>query len=168
MSKARFILTLLLAMTVSATAWAQDAKPITNADFGVTITPPEKWEVAQGNDKSVASFKHAASGSHIEVIGTKLLSADVHDVFYNTFHKTLKESNFEATEEKADAKVGETETKKSTYKFTHSGITLEVVIHEFTKNDVAWLVVGYIQDSEAEKFRGEVDNVIKTMKFSEN
>src|SRR6056297_1408761 len=95
MKFARVFSTVLIALLFTSTAVAQDAQPIENEEFGVTITPPAKWEVTQGNDKAVASFKHKGSQSQIEVVGTKLMTPDVADVFFQTFHKTLMESNFE-------------------------------------------------------------------------
>lgn len=166
MRMARFLVTLLLALTVATPAMAQDAKPIQNEDFGVTITPPAKWEVAQGNDKAVANFKHRGSQSQIEVVGTKLMTPDVADVFFKTFHKTLKESNFERKEQ-GEATIGEYKGTQTSYKFTHSGVTLEVVIFEFTKNDTAWLVVGYMQEADKDKYLEDFKSVVSTMKFKE-
>lgn len=166
MKLARILVTLLFCMAaVSSTAIAQDAKPVENEEFGVTITPPDKWEVSQGNDKAVANFKHRGSQSQIEVVGTKLMTPDVADVFFKTFHKTLKESNFEE-QNSQDSKIGEFEGKETSYKFTHSGVTLEVVIFEFLRENTAWLVVGYMQDVDAEKYTGDFKSVVETMKFA--
>lgn len=166
MRMARFLVMLLLALAVATPAMAQDAKPIQNEEFGVTITPPEKWEVAQGNDKAVANFKHAGSQSQIEVVGTELMTPDVADVFFKTFHKTLKESNFEQKEQK-EAEVGSHKGTMTNYKFAHSGVNLEVVIFEFTRENTAWLVVGYMQESDTEKYLQDFKTVVENMKFKE-
>jgi hypothetical protein len=162
----RFVAVFLLLLCCATPALAQESKPIENAEFGVTITPPEGWEVTQGNDKAVANFKHKDSQSQIEVVGTKLMTADVADVFFKTFHKTLAESNFEKKEE-TEATIGEIKGEQTSYKFTHSGVTLEVVIFQFVKNDVAWLVVGYMQDKEKKNYIDDFKSVIEKMTFAE-
>lgn len=166
MSIARFIGILLAVLLVAAPALAQDAKPVENEEFGVTITPPAKWEVAQGNDKAVANFKHRGSQSQIEVVGTKLMTPDVADVFFKTFHKTLKESNFEQVSQE-QATIGGHEGTKTTYTFTHSGVTLNVPVFQFTRDNAAWLVVGYIQDTEKDKYTADFQSVIENMTFKQ-
>ena len=166
MRMARFFVALLVALCFATPALAQDAKPVTIDEFKVTITPPEKWEVAQGNDKAVANFKHRGSQSQIEVVGTKLMTADVADVFFNTFHKTLKESGFELEDSKKDVAVGDYKGTRSNYKFQHSGVTLSVVVFEFTRENTAWLVVGYMQQADKEKYVKDFDSVVTTMKFN--
>lgn len=165
MKLVRLLITLLVVMTVSATAFAQDAPaPVENEEFGVSVTPPAKWEVTQGNDKAVANFKHRGSQSQIEVVGTKLMTSDVADVFFKTFHKTLKESNFEETK-KEETTLGDHKGTQTSYKFTHSGVTLEVVIFQFLRENTAWLVVGYMQDVDKDKYLGDFESVVKNIKF---
>ncbi len=167
MRMARMFVTLVLALTFATPALAQDdAKPIQNEEFGVTIQPPAKWEVAQGNDKAVANFKHRGSQSQIEVVGTKLMTPDVADVFFKTFHKTLKESNFEQKTQE-EATIGDYKGMQTSYKFTHSGVDLEVVIFEFTRENTAWLVVGYMQESDRDKYMEDFTSVVETMSFEE-
>ncbi|QDG54430.1 hypothetical protein FIV42_27900 [Persicimonas caeni] len=165
MKFARFFSTVLIALLFASSAVAQDAQPIENEEFGVTITPPAKWEVTQGNDKAVASFKHKPSQSQIEVVGTKLMTPDVADVFFKTFHKTLTESNFEQASQK-EATIGGIEGTQTIYKFTHSGVTLEVVIFQFIKDSSAWLAVGYMQDTEKAEYMDDFTSVIENMKFA--
>jgi hypothetical protein len=165
MKIARFITVLFVAMALSTVAVAQDGKPIENAEFGVTITPPSKWEVSQGNDKAVANFKHRGSQSQIEVVGTKLMTADVADVFFSTFHKTLTESNFEQVKQE-ESVVGTVRGTETTYRFSHSGVTLEIVVFQFLRESTAWLVVGYMQDVEKEKYVDDFRSVISNMKFA--
>lgn len=165
MKLARVLFTLFVALTFSATAFAQDdAAPVENEEFGVTVTPPAKWEVTQGNDKAVANFKHRGSQSQIEVVGTKLMTSDVADVFFKTFHKTLKESNFEETGTE-DATIGDHKGEQTSYKFTHSGVTLEVVIFQFLRENTAWLVVGYMQDVDKDKYIKDFTSVVENIQF---
>ena len=164
MKLVRIALVTLFCLTLGQTAFAQDATPVENEEFGVTITPPAKWEVTQGNDKAVANFKHKGSQSQIEVVGTKLMTPDVADVFFKTFHKTLKESNFEELKSE-EVTIGENKGTQTSYKFTHSGVTLEVVIFQFMRESTAWLVVGYMQDVDKEKYIGDFNSVVENMKF---
>jgi len=162
---ARYLIALLIVLT-AATAWAQDANTITNEKFGVKITAPDKWEVAQGNDKAVANLKHRGSQSQIEVVGTELMTPDVADVFFKTFHKTLKESNFEEKAAGTEATIGDHTGTQTSYTFKHSGVELEVVIFQFMRGNTAWLVVGYMQAKEKDKYLGDFQSVVKTMEFS--
>lgn len=164
MKLARILVTLFICAMFAAPAFAQEAKPVENEEFGVTIAAPDKWEVTQGNDKAVANFKHKGSQSQIEVVGTKLMTPDVADVFYKTFHKTLKESNFEELKAE-EVTIGEHKGMQTSYKFTHSGVTLEVVVFQFTKASTAWLVVGYMQDVDAEKYMPDFKSVVQNIKF---
>lgn len=165
MKLARIAMTVLFCLVAtSSVAFAQDSKPVENEEFGVTITPPDKWEVTQGNDKAVANFKHRGSQSQIEVVGTKLMTPDVSDVFFKTFHKTLMESNFEEVKSE-EVEIAGTKGTQTSYKFTHSGVTLEVVIFQFLKDSTAWLVVGYMQDVDKDKYIGDFKSVIENMKF---
>lgn len=164
MKLTRVFLALIATLLVSTSAYAQEATPVENDEFGVTVTPPAKWEVTQGNDKAVANFKHRGSQSQIEVVGTKLMTPDVADVFFKTFHKTLKESNFEETG-KSDATMGSHKGTQTSYSFTHSGVTLEVVIFQFLRENTAWLVVGYMQDVDKDKYTGDFKSVVENIKF---
>ena len=164
---ARFVSVFLVALFVSSAAFAQDSEPVTNEKFGVEITPPSKWEVTEGNEKAVANFKHRGSQSQIEVVGTKLMTEDVSDVFFETFHKTLSESNFKKLgQEKAT--IGAVEGTQTNYQFKHSGVTLEVVVFEFLKDSTAWLVVGYMQDVEKDKYIDDFKKVVKSMTFTKS
>jgi hypothetical protein len=166
MKLARFLSIALVMLLTASTVMAQEAQPVENEEFGVTITPPAKWEVTPGNDKAVASFKHKGSQSQIEVVGTKLMTPDVADVFFNTFHKTLTESNFEqSSQEETD--IGDLSGTQTVYKFTHSGVTLEVVIFQFVRESSAWLAVGYMQDSEKDEYIGDFQSVVENMAFKE-
>lgn len=159
------IITLAVCFIFVSPAFAQDAKPVENKEFGVQISPPAKWEVTQPNDKAVANFKHRGSQSQIEVVGTKLMNPDVADVFFKTFHKTLKESNFEEVKAE-EVKYGELSGTQTSYKFTHSGVTLEVVVFQFLRDSTAWLVVGYMQDVDKSKYIGDFKSVVNSIKFN--
>lgn len=164
MKLARVFFALFVAVTFSTTAFAQENAPVENEEYGVTVTPPAKWEVTQGNDKAIANFKHSGSQSQIEVVGTKLMTPDVADVFFKTFHKTLKESNFDETGSE-ETTIGDRKGTQTSYKFTHSGVTLEVVIFQFLRENTAWLVVGYMQDVDKDKYIGDFKSVVENIKF---
>ncbi|RAL21524.1 hypothetical protein DL240_11720 [Lujinxingia litoralis] len=163
MNIARFFAVLLLALSLSSIAVAQETV-VENEEFGVTITPPSAWEVNASDDKAVANFKHPDSNSQIQVIGTKLMSKDVADVFFSTFHKTLTESNFEEVSA-ADSSIGEQQGRLSTYSYTHSGQTVNVVVFDFIREGTAWLVIGYMPESESEKLRADFDATVTSMSF---
>jgi hypothetical protein len=164
MKTARFVLVLLLALSISTVAMAQDA--VENDEFGVTVVAPDAWETTTDDDKAVANFKHGDSQSQIQVIGTRLMTAEVADTFFNTFHKTLTESNFEKVGEES-ATIGDYEGKKIDYAFTHSGVTMEVVVFEFMRDQTAWLVIGYMQDEERANHEDAYLSVIENLRFSE-
>ena len=164
MKLARMLMVMFLAISFSTSALAQDKNQVKNTEFGVTIKTPAKWEI-QSSDKAVANFKHRGSQSQIEVIGTKLMTPDVAEVFFKTFHKTLKESNFEQKEQK-DLTIGSHKGKQTSYKFTHSGVKLEVTIFQYIKGNNAWLVVGYMQDTDKDKYYSDFKTVVESMQFA--
>lgn len=157
------LLPLLLLFSVS-TAFAQEKKSVTNDSLGVTVTAPENWEVTQNSDKAVANFKKVGSQSQIEVVGTKLMTSDVADVFFTTFHKTLTESDFKEVSS-TEKKVGTRAGKETTYTFEHSGVKLNVVVFQFLAESTAWLVVGYVPDGEMSAFGGDFTAVIESVKL---
>jgi hypothetical protein len=152
---------------MTSVAFAQDGTPVENEKFGVEIEPPEKWKVTEGNEKAVANFKHQGSQSQIEVVGTKLMTENVSDVFFETFHKTLSESNFKEKSQE-EATIGEHDGTQTNYEFEHSGVTLEVVVFEFLQDSTAWLVVGYMQDVEKDEYIGDFEKVVENMTFTES
>ena len=162
----RVLVATMMLIAFSTAVYAQDANTIENKDFGVKITPPAKWEVTQGNDKAIANFKHRGSQSQIEVVGTKLMTPDVADVFFKTFHKTLQESNFEESKKEDDIAIGDLKGTQTQYKFTHSGVTLSVVIYQFLRENTAWLVVGYMQDVDKDKYMADFKSVVENIKFN--
>jgi hypothetical protein len=166
MTLARAFGILMLFALFCTPLYAQDAQEVVNEDFGITVVPPAKWEnTTQGNDKAVANFKHKGSQSQIEVVGTKLMTADVAEVFFNTFHQTLKDSSFVQDKQETKKYDSTGEGRRTTYTFTHSGVTLEVVVFEFTKGNTAWLVVGYMQEVDKDKYIGDYEKVLENLKF---
>jgi hypothetical protein len=144
-----------------ATASAQD---IINEEHGVTIQPPKDWEETRGNEKAVAVFTHPSTQSQIEVVPTKLMTADVADVFFSTFHKTLTESNFTGSASE-DKTYGTVSGKLYTYSFSHSGVNLEVRVFQFVKDTTAWLIVGYMQKEESADVLPAFEGTIEKLTF---
>ncbi len=152
----------ILSVSSLASVSAQD---ITNEEYGVTIPmPKDGWEETRGNEKAVAVFTHASTQSQIEIVPTKLMTADVADVFFSTFHKTLTESNFSETTS-AEETLGAVTGKHYTYNFSHSGIELEVHVFQFVKDTTAWLMVGYMEKSEAATILPAFKGTIEKMTF---
>ncbi|MFB6265072.1 MAG: hypothetical protein ABEL76_15840, partial [Bradymonadaceae bacterium] len=110
-------------------------------------------------------FKHTGSQSQIEVVATKLMTKDVSDVFFETFHKTLKESDFKKVSQE-EATIAGFEGKRTDYEFEHSGVKLHVPVFQFLKNDTAWLVVGYIQKDVKKEYLDEFKTVVKNIEFT--
>jgi hypothetical protein len=138
---------------------------ISNDEYAVEIKKPEpNWEQSKGNEKAVAVFTHPPTQSQIEIVPTKLMTADVADVFFSTFHKTLVESNFKKDSE-ADKKIGKYDGKYTTYVFTHSGVTLKVHVFGFVKDTTAWLFVGYMQAEEEENIVKSFEWTIENLTF---
>lgn len=164
---ARFVAITLLILLFSATAVAQEDGVVENEEFGVTVTAPDAWEQQEGDEKAVANFRHPDTQSQIQVIGTQLMNAEVADVFFDTFHQTLEESDFEVSEED-QISIGDFEGKATTYEFTHSGVTLAVEVFEFLRDDTAWLAIGYMQDEEREEQRNDYLSVIESLQFTDD
>lgn len=164
MKTARFVLVLLLALSISTVAVAQET--VEDEELGVTVVAPDAWEINSDDAKAVANFKHSGSQSQIQVIGTQLMTAEVADTFFDTFHKTLTESNFEEVGQE-ETTVGDYEGTQIDYAFTHSGVTLEVVVFEFVRDQTAWLVIGYMQDEEREEHEETYRSVIENLEFSD-
>lgn len=163
---ARFVAILLLVLSFSATAVAQD-DVVENEEFGVTVTPPDAWEVEEGDEKAIANFSHPDSQSQIQVIGTQLMNSEVADVFFDTFHTTLTESDFEKTNEE-ETTIGDFEGTATTYEFSHSGVTLSVEVFQFLREDTAWLAIGYMQSDNLEQHQSAYTSVIESLEFQES
>jgi hypothetical protein len=158
---------LTMTLFLAAPVFAQDDNKVINEEYGVEIERPKDWKISAGNEKAVAVFQHPSTQSQIEIVPTKLMTPDVANVFFDTFHKTLAESSFEKESEK-DEKIGNFEGKSTTYKFTHAGVTLEVHIFQFVRESTAWLAVGYLQaqSNEIEKLRKSYRKTIEKTGFT--
>ena len=153
-------------MVSPSLANAQDGAVVKGNDFGAELKRPDGWESAAGNEKALAVFTHSSTQSQIEVVPTKLMTADVAEAFFSTFYKTLSDSNFESEGKPTDKTYGDHSGKETAYKFTHSGVTLKVHVFSFVRGTTAWLVVGYWQDSEAEKVVPAFASTITNLKIS--
>jgi hypothetical protein len=157
--------TILTVLLTSGLALAQEDAPeeVSDESFGVTTQVPEGWEQVSGNERAVFNFKEQESQSQIEVIGTRLMTSDVADVFFDTFHETLQNSGFTRDSTEEDVTIGDYTGTKSMYTFTHTGVTLEVPVFQFVEDNVAWLVVGYIQQDVADEYTDDFTGVIENL-----
>ena len=156
--------TLAALLLLAGTAFAQEAEPLHNADLGAHLAIPEGWISMDGNDRAAFNLKHEESQSQIEVIATELMSADVADVFYDTFHETLEQSGF-TREASADSEVGGHGGKLTEYSFQYAGVDLKVVVFQFTQESTAYLVVGYIKADEYETHRPSFEATVGGLTF---
>lgn len=166
MNIARFVTITIAILLVSATAFAEDSE-IYEEEFGITIQTPDDWDVEE-DDKAVANFKHPGSESQIQVIGTQLMSEDVSDVFFDTFHDTLEESDFEETEREEGKEIGDREGTSTIYEFEHADVTLEIRVFEFLVGDTAWLAIGYMEVDEGEEHAEDYESVVGTIAFDDD
>ena len=162
MKKTLFLTGLLSLTLASGSAFAQTQVAGEN---GVNVTRPAGWEDAQGNDRATFTFREAATNSQIEVISTPLLTADVKDVFYNTFHDALKAANF-MLDSQGEKTYGRHEGTESVYTFEHSGAVLTVAIFEFVSGNTAWVVVAYVGADSFESMRPAYEEVASTLQLA--
>lgn len=160
----------VLGAAPGAVVLAQDGNSTEVFDdtLGVTVVAPEGWEKVRvsGNDKSVANFRHGASQSQIEVIGTKLFNKDVGQQFLDTFYDNMLANAFTEARPAKDLKVGPLEGKLTQYAFEHTGIQLSVVVYGFVRDEQAYLVIGYFKSEELETYYPALQKVIETLRFS--
>jgi hypothetical protein len=161
------VLILLVALLMGGTAFAQDATVLRNDEFSVSFTMPEGWVQAEGNERAIFNVKHDESQSQIEVIATELMSPDVADVFYDTFHETLTLSSF-SQEERSEATYGAHTGTLTKYRFEYAGVVLRVVAFQFTQESTAYLVVGYIKADEFETHRPAFEGAVSSLAFGAN
>ncbi len=166
--KARLIslLAVVASLSLAASALAQDDTTMSNDEFNVSLTRPEGWEAAEGNDRAIFNIKHEPSQSQIEVIATELMSADVADVFYDTFHETLEHSQFQQ-EERAEASYGEHTGTLTRYRFEYAGVVLRVLVFQFTRESTAYLVVGYIKEDLFDAQSPNFESAVASLSFTE-
>lgn len=153
----RFLSTLLF-VAATATASLGFAQTQVSSPNGATTIRPANWEDAVGNDRGTFTFREPETNAQIEVISTSLLTADVKDVFFNTFHDGLKAAGF--VQKSQDEKTFGTHAGQLTeYSFDHSGAALVVSVFEFMIGNNAWLVVAYSGDDSADRIRGPFEEV---------
>lgn len=162
----RFLTTaLFLAATMTATLGFAQEK-VTSPD-GVTVTRPDKWENATGNDRGTFTFHEPETKSQIEVISTALLTPDVKDVFFSTFHEGLTSAGF--TQESASEETfGERTGDLTEYSFEHSGAKLSVSVFQFMMGNNAWLVVSYAGEDAADTVRKSFEEVVSSLKIQDD
>ncbi len=163
----RFLSILLLTLSLSAVAVADEGGSVVDEDLGVTVMTPDDWEINTEDSNAVASFQHPDTKSQIELIATELMNEEVADVFFETFHTTLEESGFVAVSEEEET-IGGLEGALWTYEFEHSDVTLQIQVFEFLRNDVAWLVVGYADAEESDAQDETYRALIEGLEFDED
>jgi hypothetical protein len=155
----------LVAALLSGAAMAQTERVMNNSDFGVSWQRPSDWTVVDGNERAIFNIKHEDSQSQIEVIATQLMSSDVAGVFYDTFHETLQQSQFQLTNS-TEQDIGAHRGKLSQYRFEYAGVVLRVVVFEFTHQSTAYLIVGYIKDDEFDTHYASFEEAVSSITFS--
>lgn len=164
--KKTFAFALILSL-LALPAFAQDGDTgasVTDDTFNVTAPVPAEWTVNEDNDRAVFNFVHDASHSQIEVIGTELVTAEVADVFFDTFHETLVSSEFLQRGREAKS-VGDYSGTETIYTFTHSGVTLKVAVFQFVRDTTAWIAVGYMQEDLFDEQSVAYRDVIAQLSF---
>ncbi|MFT5993144.1 MAG: hypothetical protein ACI82G_002145, partial [Bradymonadia bacterium] len=146
-----------LLLALPTTASAQEV--VSDDALGVSATVPAGWARTEGNDRAVFSFSESETNSQIEVIGAELLTPDVADVFFDTFHETLASAEF-LQRGREDRTIGDVSGTETTYSFTHSSVTLKLAVFQFVRESNAYLVVAYVQedffDDQAEQYRNVI------------
>lgn len=155
-------LSALLIVAVSAMTSLGFAQTQVSSPSGATTVRPANWEDAVGNDRGTFTFREPETNSQIEVISTSLLTADVKDVFFNTFHDGLKAAGFSQAK-REDASFGPHEGVATEYTFDHSGAALVVSVFEFMIGSDAWLVVSYAGEDSAERIRASFEEVAASL-----
>lgn len=159
-----------LAFALIATpALAQDsaAEVVQNADSTYEVQRPAGWESADGNDRAEFNFVHTDTSAQIEVIKTQLLTPDVAEVFFDTFHDTLTNASFNQVSQEDGVTLGDHEGTRTVYSFEHSGTELNVHIFQFTTENNAWLVVGYMGAADSEALGPDFEAVVTSLSAAE-
>lgn len=146
----------------ASTALAQQT--LEDADLNVQIDMPADWSVVEGNDRAVFNFKHEESHSQIEIIATELLTQDVADVFFETFHETLTTSDFTQSGREEGKAYGTHSGTETIYEFTHSGVTLKIAVYQFVTESTAWLVVAYVQADNFDEYMSTYAQVVESLR----
>ena len=159
----RKFVTSLALLLISATAFAQE--PVTDEEFGVSITVPASWQLVEDEDRAVFNLKHE-DHSQIEVIGNELMTADVGDVFFTHFHDTLQSSDFVQVG-REDKQIGEFSGAETIYRFEHGGVTLKVTVFQFVRDTTAWIAVGYMEEGVYDAHATEFRSLVESLAFAE-
>lgn len=154
----------IAATMIAATGFAQEK--VTSPD-GVTVTRPDAWEDATGNDRGNFTFREPETKSQIEVISTALLTPDVKDVFFTTFHEGLVSAGF-TQDSTSEETYGERTGALTTYSFEHSGAKLVISVFEFMIGNKAWIVVSYAGEDSAERVQGPFEEVISSLTIQDD
>lgn len=157
---------LAIALLFASPALAQDDTRVEDETFNVSAPVPEGWESNEDNERATFNFLEEQSNSQIEVIGTELVTADVADVFFDTFHDTLTSAEF-LERGREDKTIGAFSGTETIYAFTHTGVTLKVAVFQFVRNTTAWLVVGYMQEDVFDEQSASYAEVISGLTFAE-
>jgi hypothetical protein len=158
------VLSVFAATAMAQPAEAGGAAVMHNDQFDVSFTRPEGWTVVEGNDRAIFNIKHEESQSQIEIIATQLMSADVANVFYDTFHETLEQSHF-ARQSVNPTDIGSHSGKLTEYTFEYAGVELKIVVFQFTHETTAYLVVGYIKADEYEALMPAFNEAVISLTF---
>ena len=149
------------AAAAPATAGVTDS----NEELGATITGPAGWVQFDSNDRVTFGFRHEESQSQIEVIAQPLMTAEVGEVFFNTFHTTLTSSGFQQLG-RENRTYGTFSGSETVYSFSHSGVALKVAVFQFVSNSTAWLVVAYVQEDQFDTYRPAYESTIGGLTIS--
>ncbi|TVR03235.1 MAG: hypothetical protein EA398_05630 [Deltaproteobacteria bacterium] len=153
-------LILLVTLLLVSPAMAQEV--LQNEALNTQVTQPDGWNTATGSDRTTFTFRHPESQSQIEIIGTQLITADVADIFFGTFHETVRGAEFLNPQE-SERSYGSRTGTETIYAFSHSGVELRITVFQFVENDIAWLVVSYIPVSDVESLGPVLGQVIDSI-----
>ena len=135
-----------LFLALPATWAAAQGTTVTHEGMAVQVNQPSGWTAAAGSERAIFNFVHEDSQSRMEVIGVELITSDVADVFFSTFHDALRDADFRAGESEGQV-YGANAGLETRYTFQYAGVSLTVRVFEFVRRDVAWIFVSYAESS---------------------
>ncbi len=162
----RFVSTMFFVASLSLMSLGAAQDPVTSDD-GVSTVRPDTWEDVTGNDRATFTFRQPDTKSQIEVVSTALLTADVQDTFFSTFHDGLEEAGFSKIDQN-DETLGAHQGVLTTYSFEHSGAELLVNVFQFMLGNDAWLVVSYAGKESAESVSTAFNEIVENLKVKSN
>jgi hypothetical protein len=154
--------TLLAFSLFAGSAFAQT---VSNAEFNASAEIPAGWQQGESNDRAAFFFRHEESHSQIEVIATELMTPEVADTFFETFHETLTSSEFSVIGSEPRT-IGAHSGLETIYSFTHSGVTLKVAVFQFVQDSNAWLIVGYMPADEYDAHAPAYQSVVASISIN--